>query len=121
MSEPEYTLPVESGLKKSKFNAAFLQFTRLNELWNDANNHSREGQFDKWNIDLDTIWNELIAHVELKKQTSFDLISRDIKKYQNDPAVLYGLLRKKERMVRKLEDKSGKGTAYQDDDDDGMN
>lgn len=106
--------------KQSKFNAAFLQFDRLNSLWNDANNHSRNGMPMKWNRDLDALWRELIAHASPGDETEFKKLSQNIWENKDDDTILYGLLMKKEVLIRKLEDKSGKGTAYEDEDNDGM-
>lgn len=51
---------MEDGeIKTSKYNSGIAIIYRLDALWKDVNNHSRAGQFSKWNVDLDKIWCEL--------------------------------------------------------------
>lgn len=45
--------------KISKYNSGVFIIQRLHNLWLDANEHSRKGQFSKWNKDLDRIWLEI--------------------------------------------------------------
>ena len=54
---------VQEAEKISKFNSANLINFRINNLWIDANNHSRAGLYNKWNSDLDCIWDELVGDV----------------------------------------------------------
>ena len=43
----------------SKYNSGVFIIQRLHNLWLDANEHSRNGEFAKWNNDLDRIWLEI--------------------------------------------------------------
>ena len=43
----------------SKHNSGVFIIQRLHNLWLDANEHSRNGEFAKWNNDLDRIWLEI--------------------------------------------------------------
>jgi len=45
--------------KISKYNSGVFIIQRLHNLWLDANEHSRNGEFAKWNNDLDRIWLEI--------------------------------------------------------------
>jgi hypothetical protein len=49
----------EQESKISKYNSGVAQLYRLDGLWKDVNNHSRQGLYSKWNEDLDRIWCEL--------------------------------------------------------------
>ena len=124
---------------KSKYNSGVAKEIRRNDLWKDANYHSRTGQFVKWNEDLDTIWRELCADLKTdftnreKEFKEFDTeltkIGRIEDKSSNGFAELtkdfydkrdkhYKELMKKEIFLRRLENALGKGTAYEDDDED---
>jgi hypothetical protein len=52
--------------KTSKYNSGIAQLYRLDGLWKDVNNHSRNGQFTKWNEDLDRVWCELARDLDEK-------------------------------------------------------
>lgn len=119
----------------SKINTAGLQNFRRNDIWEDANNHSRKGMYKEWNEDLDRIWLELVGTVKegsdeekefikinkecfdkfipLKKRGFESLSVEDYKKI----LLLKSTLMKKETFLRRLEDRQGKGTAYEEDDD----
>jgi hypothetical protein len=133
MEEPE-------ELKKSKFNTAVSKEVRRSELWKDANNHSRNGQYARWNDDLDCIWSELCA--DIKDETKFKTRDTEIKAFDKKIETIgqfkdkktgfnkltkeqienrgkhYLELRNKEIWLRRLENELGKGTAYEDDDED---
>ena len=127
-----------SAEKLSRINSAALINLRLTNLWIDANNHSRKGQYSSWNADLDCVWRELGGDtkekddesktfekisIELSKvaplsnwksEKGFAEINNDDLKKQNKQ---YQLLMKKELFLRRLMNKQGKGTAYYEDDD----
>jgi len=125
----------EEELKKSKFNTAVSKEIRRSELWKDANAHSRGGLFQKWSDDLDCIWSELCADITPDKfdkekegyeKVSFVSLIKDSKSgfkklSVNDMklrAEQYNKLREKELFLRRLENKLGKGTAWQEEDED---
>jgi len=63
----------------SKHSSGISILIRVDGLWKDANNHSRNGLFDKWNRDLDAIWRELArdltdADYTTKKKSLMDSI-----------------------------------------------
>jgi len=133
----EEIIKIESE-KLSKINSAALINLRLTNLWIDANNHSRKGEYSSWNADLDCVWRELGGDttkkgeepkdfMEITKRLSkvsplsnwksekgFAEISKDDLTKQNKQ---YQLLMEKELFLRRLQNKQGKGTAYEDDDD----
>jgi hypothetical protein len=126
--------------KKSKYNSGVAKEIRRNDLWKETNLHSRNGLFIKWNEDLDCIWSELCADIKKeefeKKKEEFEKFDKKIKEIgkiqdnvnkgfnEADKNFLdkrdnhYKELREKEIFLRRLENSLGKGTAYEDDDED---
>lgn len=123
----------------SKYNSGALINLRLNELWQDAHKHKRKGQYSSWNGDLDAVWCELAGDVKegLEKDKLFSKINLELAKLSpiinwdshhgfneiNNVNVekrrnQYNQLIKKEVFLRRLQNVQGKGTAYDDDDDD---
>jgi hypothetical protein len=116
--------------KSSKFNGAISQIFRLDELWRDTHNHSRKGQLELWNWDLDRVWVELAGDFddEHDNNANFNLINQEIStmkdnfaKRKLDGATFannyYAILNKKELFLRRLQNKLGKGTEFEDEDD----
>lgn len=135
---------VQEAEKISKINSAGLINLRINNLWVDANKHSRAGLYEKWNSDLDCIWDELSGDVPEKKSKNeeektiyekyFELnegVSEKLSKLPNnsDPFAdytkkqkqklveVYVTLRKKSEFLRRLQNTQGKGTAYKEEED----
>ena len=50
---------MDEEVKLSKYSSGVNIIIRLDYLWKDTHTHSRLGQFEKWNNDLDRIWLEL--------------------------------------------------------------
>lgn len=130
----------EQEQKISKYSSGINKLMRLNVLWNDANNHSRSGNFIKWNEDLDCIWSELSADLN---NTDFETKELEFKAFDNyilsigqiedklndtfnkiDSSKLdnrgkhYKKLREKEIFLRRLENEIGMGTSYKDNEED---
>ncbi|MCK9429452.1 MAG: hypothetical protein M0R17_05570 [Candidatus Omnitrophica bacterium] len=128
----------QEEVKKSKYNSAVSKEIRRSEVWKEANTHSRNGQFRKWNDDLDCIWRELCADTKnnfYAKETEFKEINQKIAKIGNiidsklgfspmtkkeieDRQKHYELLMEKDVWLRKLENELGKGTILEEDDED---
>ncbi len=127
----------ESSEKLSKINSAALINLRLNSLWMDVHNYAKLGKYPLWNNRLDRVWCELAADVKDEGGEEKDMsdINKDIstefknfkqKKgfatYNEDEKIamnkLYYLLMKKEIFLRRLQNKQGKGTAYEQSWDD---
>lgn len=131
----------KQNIKVSKINSAMLINITLNELWKDSFRHMRQGQYLKWNNDLDCIWTLLSGDVnsdddneqeffkiegELSKNGGVgnaqrfygfqDLSKEDIEKFNKHKIILM----KKARFLKQLENKQGKGTAYDEGEDDYM-
>ena len=132
----------EKEQKVSKYNSGIAIIMRLDGLWKDVNLHSRANQYIKWNADLDRLWCELardLSDTDYKaKKILFDVFDSSIaqagaivdsapegfKKVDKDGMTKrqeqYKLLIEKELFLRRLENFLGKGTAWDDDDDDGF-
>lgn len=126
--------------KISKYSSGINKLIRLNNLWNDVNNHSRNGRFIKWNEDLDCIWSELSADLsddefksketEWKKyddailkigqinDTANDTFNKIPPEDLNKRSKQYKNLREKESFLRRLENTIGMGTTYRDEEED---
>lgn len=124
-------------IKISKFNSAALINFRIDNLIKDTHKHSRQGDFLKWNVDLDRIWIELVGDSEEAEENKFNElnkkiategtlnISKETKGFKKAPEQTeeqrtkqYHLLMKKQAFLQKLLNKQGKGTAYWEDEDD---
>lgn len=72
----------ETESKISKYNSGIAQLYRLDGLWKDVNNHSRQGLYAKWNEDLDRVWCELSRDLREKKENEKEM-DEDKKKIPN--------------------------------------
>lgn len=72
----------------------------------------------KWNIVLDRIYQELSNDTKEEDDKIFDGFQQKIKELPknkvNSITQIYTLLNYKERFLRKLQNKQGKGTSYDD-------
>lgn len=106
--------------KISEYNSAFSQLYRLDNLWQQANYLSVAGNIVQWNWILDAIWRELGGDSTKQEVQIFNRFKPLFAKYRNKRNALYQLLERKELFLRKLQNKQGKGTKYQDPDEDSM-
>jgi len=134
MAEEEH----ESQISKHSSGVSII--IRIDGLWKDANIHSRAGLFSKWNTDLDVIWRELARDIKekdyKKKKEEFDdfdknlVLSGTFKDTGSDTfdelpkdditnrSKQYQILNDKELFLKRLENFLGKGTTWDDEDDD---
>ena len=122
----------------SKYNSAALINLTIAELWKDSYRHSRAGEFSKWNADLNCIWVELGGDLKEDNEKDNDYI-KQFDKVEDELAALgsltkkktgfnvttqketltyaaqYKVLMKKALFLKRLQNKQGKGTAYEDD------
>jgi len=117
---------------KSRYNSAIAQLYRMDELWRDCHKHSRNKEYLKWNLDLDSIWRELSEDAKGEDEEEFNKINSKIATLEPfmiqqpngfnmpNPIILkklseaYKALHEKEVFLRRLMNKQGKGTAYED-------
>ena len=131
--------------KQSRINSGMLQVFRLDFLWKEANKYATAGLYGKWNDVLDRVWCELAGDVKNKKKKgeedkkdTFQIFTDLTKDYadtiksnskkrgfggfeENDLINMVkqkNALIKKEIFLRKLQNKQGKGTAYENLEDD---
>jgi len=109
--------------RQSKFNSTIAILIRIDRLWQDTHRHSRSGELIKWNWDLDRVWCELISDVNKEDIAEFEKFTKKISEidktkkqiYQEE---LYHLLMEKEKFLRILQNKQGKGVSYMDEEED---
>lgn len=126
--------------RTSKYSGAIAQLYRIDDLWKDVHKHSRQGDFVKWNLDLDRLWSELSE--DIKDNSPEDLEFKKINKVLADNGLfnmkrpvgfsspsakdlgshglMYVLLLRKEIFLRRLQNKQGKGAKYEDSIEDYM-
>ncbi len=127
----------------SKINSAALINLLLSDLWRESYRHSRAGRLSEWNADLNCLWIEFGGDLKeddkgKKKIDEFNKIEKEIGELGSlfrrktggfeaeskdellNKTKQYKLLMKKALFLKKLQNKQGKGTAYQDDADDYM-
>lgn len=135
-----YHVMEENEQKTSRFSSGLNIIMRLDELWKDTHKHSRAGEYQSWNSDLDRMWLELardlsekdypkyeesfnnfdkeleeIGDFKDKEDSGFKKISKeDIKKRNSH----YKKLMEKQLFISRLENYLGKGTTYNNDDED---
>ena len=134
----------EEITKLSKINSAALINIRINNLWLEVNKAGVSGNYFKWNLYLDRVWCELGGDVKEKKEKKdkeksemeqFRDLNKNVSEKLNqlptkegftqfskgdkqNMSKIYEVLMKKEFFLRRLQNKQGKGTAYQESWDD---
>ena len=129
MAEEDYE--EGSPSKISKYNSGIAQIQRLDILWRDSHRHSRTGELIKWNWDLDRVWCELAGDLKeddpmIAEFNLFKTTIGNINNYMKNKKIttdeyakqLYTELMEKEILLRRLQNKLGKGTSFTDADED---
>ena len=134
----DLNIATENDERTSRINSAGLINSILENLWRESYTSMANGDYVKWNSKLDAIWSILGGDCieqgeEDKAMTKINLgiyekgslksksgIGFNQKANPNN-AIQYQLLLKKALFLRRLQNKQGKGTAYQNDDDDDIN
>lgn len=133
--------------KVQRYSSGLNIVIRLDSLWKDTHLHSRAGQYAKWNADLDRIWLELARDLNEgtndKEKSEFQKRQEELDKFDNYLGKLmpfddsgekgftpptaemlsrrnkqYKVLMSKQLFLARLENELGKGTTYEDEDDD---
>ena len=110
-----------TGKLLSTFNEAGFQIQRLNYIWTLCNSLAPSGKLSAWNWQLDRAYMELSNDMwdddgeeESEKENSYyqriEQINSDIDKNWKKKTELYKCLQKKEQLLRRLQDDSGKGS-----------
>jgi len=121
-------------VKTSKYNSAVAQLQRMDKIFEAMHKEVRNGNFFQWNINLDRLWMELVGDLDgdSKEEKDLSIINTEIvalnplahasmgtfnKKPPEHTLKMgkqYQLLMKKEKLLRQLQNKLGKGTAWSD-------
>jgi len=119
----------------SRINSAGLINSILENLWRESYTSMANGDYVKWNSKLDSIWTILGGDCDEDGEEDRKMASINLEVYEKgslksksgsgfsqnanpNNALQYQLLLKKSLFLRRLQNKQGKGTAYQRDDDD---
>ncbi|KKL81192.1 hypothetical protein LCGC14_1997240 [marine sediment metagenome] len=104
----------ELETKKSKYHGTFSQLYRLDSLWQLCHEFRKKGNLKQWNFNLDCVWTELASDAEKTDNEKFNEFIEKIIENKLKRNILYQILMEKEIFLRKLQNKQGKGTAYED-------
>lgn len=128
----DYNEEVEES-QQSRINAAGLINSTLEKLWLDSYNAMAVGKYMLWNTKLDSIWAILGGDEKEGSEVDKEITKINLQIYKNgnlksktgngfdekenpNNAVQYQLLLKKSVFLRRLQNKQGKGTAYENPD-----
>ncbi len=110
----------EENKQTSKYNDAGYSISRLHDNWLRCYSYIRRGKFNSWKIELDIIWLELFPDV--LRHEKCDKYKEDNNKHikiiadcaNNKQKMFYALIKRQE-FLRGLQDDSGKGGVYIDE------
>ena len=143
----------EEEIKISKHSSGVSIIIRVDQLWKNCHSYKRNGQYKKWNEELDSVWLELARDLKEDKEDTKDDSKEDGKIYSKlkkkfdefDKAIMeigqiiderpagfedlpkkfvenrnnhYKKIMEKQEFLARLENKVGKGTTFDDEDDD---
>lgn len=126
----------EEAPLKSKYNSAYFINENIAKLWNQADTHAQNKNYSAWNDVLDRIWcilgadteendENVLAFSKLNKKlmeigdfvhlsSGFNKVKREhLERIKKQKIALMD----KELFLRRLQNKQGKGTAYEEEDD----
>jgi hypothetical protein len=118
---------MEQGTNTSKFNDAVMQIMRLNACWQNCKHYRTSGNLNAWRWELDYAWSELTPDAIRKKGNNINeneyftlvkALNKLITMNKNNTGLLYKYLDLKEKFLRKLQDEAGKGSKYEDNEED---
>ena len=103
---------MEQEQKLSKYNQGMPQLFRLDALWQKLNLLMPSGKLIDSNWVLDRVWLELIGDADDKDEIKFKELNEKVLSQRNKYK-LYNTLMEKEKFLRILQNKQGKGSAYE--------
>ncbi len=106
--------------KLSEFNEASFQIQRLHNAWLDCRRLRESGNLEKWKWALDSVEIELSVD-SIDNEGELEDVNKKlsgIKEIKLEDFYLF--LKEKEKLLRKIQDKAGKGGKYKDPDDDNL-
>lgn len=135
----------DDEIKVSKHSSGVSIIIRLDQLWKNCHNYKRSGQYRKWNEELDSVWLELARDLKKdadeskdygKLKEKFDKFDKEInvigqitderpagfedlpKDFIKKRSEHYSKIMEKQLFLARLENLIGKGTSWDDEDDD---
>ena len=108
--------------KQAKFNSMQAILYRINLLWFNFNNLVLAGKLIQSNWVLDRIWGELIADSKEDDEKKFKELKERFLKFNKikERNELYSFIMEKEEFLKKLQNRQGKGVAYEESVEDYM-
>lgn len=114
----------DDSKKISKYNDASFSISRLHENWLRCYKYMRSGNFKSWKYELDLIWLELFPDIlRMKNNKSIKIRNRKLRKeiaLSKDKSKLFFKLMQRHEFLREIQDASGKGGVYIDEDEERM-
>lgn len=109
-------------IQLSQYNSAAQEIARTDDISKRCHDKRRKGKLIDWNYELDGIWLELSGDKNLHSNDikRYYYYQRLFSKYRHSRSATYQVLLKKEMFLRKLQNRLGKGTKYQQADDSGF-
>ena len=112
----------------SNFNEAGFQISRLHNSWTHCYTFRVNADFIHWRWELEYIWSELSSdarrlHNVTWSRNQYNILVCGLDKLiqiavnNKDGQLLYKCLDRKEKLLKKLQDDSGKGGSYKDSGD----
>jgi len=110
----------------SVFNSAVYEIQSVQFSFNKCKYHSTKGNYDEWRWELDAIWRELSKDAKRltngdknKYQLSIEGLNKviDLAFKAQNKTLMYRYLEYKEVQLRYLWEDSGKGSKYDEEDD----
>lgn len=135
----------EEEKRVSRFSSGINILNRLDQLWRNCAIFKRRGEYLKWSEELDSVWLELARDLPEKSDDGLNFVTqeREFKKFDEQltqdgqikdgltnsfdgikkddkikRAKQYATIMKKQLFLARLENKIGKGTTYEDTEDD---
>ena len=133
----------ENSQKISKFSSGLNIIMRLDELWKATHRVSVQGQYKLWNIYLDRMWLELSRDLDKENPEDYKEKKRKFEEFETKIKEIgqiadekkrgfqkmtedevenrdkhYKILMDKQEFIARLENELGKGTTFDDGDND---
>jgi hypothetical protein len=106
----------EEQEKTSKYNEAVNQIIRLNNIWVDCRRFREGGLLEKYKWVLDSAEVELTIDIKKEHRKKLKELNSKIEKALGRK--LYLFLIRKEKLLRLIQEKAGKGGTYIDPEED---
>jgi hypothetical protein len=109
------------GVEQSHYDAGYLRILELQKSWQIFRRHYREGNFEKANNELDTLWMEFEVDSKDGQKNQYEEIEEKIVEarkeknpYQRN-ALLFKVLKEKRMFLGQVEKTQGMGKRYFDE------